>query len=408
MQLTNVEDIYPLSPMQEGMLFHSLYDPQSEVYFEQITFTLHGNLNVAAFQQAWQQVIARHPILRTLFLWEQLDTPLQVVRQQVALPWTVLDWRSVPVSEHEERLQEFRHADRAQGFDLSQAPLLRLNLICLSEHVYHFTWSFHHILLDGWSVATVIGEVFAYYRAARQEQTFSHAASRPYSDYIAWLQQQDLAQAQTFWRETLRGYTTPTPLGIDRVSAMTSKAPDFRDHTFHLSAATTAALQTFARQQQLTLNTLVQGAWALLLSHYSGEQDVVFGVTVSGRPATLAGVEAMVGLFINTLPLRVQDNPTQPLLSWLHALQTRQAEARQYDYTPLVQNPKLERGSTRTCPLREPARLRELPHRRVLGAKWQSGNRLSPGRGMDELSSHHHGVTRSQSHSASWLYDQPF
>ena len=118
---------------------------------------------------------------------------------------------------------------------------------------------------------------------------------------------------------------------------MTSKAPDFRDHTFHLSAATTAALQTFARQQQLTLNTLVQGAWALLLSRYSGEQDVVFGVTVSGRPATLAGVEAMVGLFINTLPLRVQDNPTQPLLSWLHALQTRQAEARQYDYTPLVQ-----------------------------------------------------------------------
>src|SRR5579863_2947234 len=337
MQLTNVEDIYPLSPMQEGMLFHSLYDPQSEVYFEQIAFTLRGNLNVVAFQRAWQHVIACHPILRTLFLWENLDTPLQVVRQQVALPWTVLDWRHVPASKHEEGLQGFMRSDRAQGFDLSQAPLLRLNLIRLSEDLYHFTWSFHHILLDGWSVATVIGVVFAYYRAARQEQTFSHTASRPYSDYIAWLQQQDLRQAETYWRETLSGFTTPTPLGINLISGRESEAPAYRDHTFHLSAATTTALQAFARQQQLTLNTLVQGAWALLLSHYSGQQDIVFGVTVSGRPAALAGVEAMVGLFINTLPLRTRIDPQQQLLPWLQSLQAGQAEARQFEYTPLVQ-----------------------------------------------------------------------
>src|SRR5579872_3617393 len=337
MQLTNVEDIYPLSPMQEGMLFHSLYDPQSEVYFEQIAFTLHGNLNVPAFRRAWEQIIARHAILRTLFLWEQLDTPLQVVRQQVTLPWTEQDWDHIPVTEHEQRLQDFLRTDRSESFDLSQAPLLRLYLIHLSEQEYHFSLSFHHILLDGWSVASVFGEVFSCYKAFCRGDIFPLPASRPYSDYIAWLQQQDLSQAEAFWRETLHGFTASTPLGVDLAADRELETADFRDHTFHLSATTSTTLQTFARQQQLTLNTLVQGAWALLLAHYSGQQDIVFGITVSGRPAALAGVEAMVGLFINTLPLRIQSDPQQQLLPWLHALQADQAEARQYDYTPLVQ-----------------------------------------------------------------------
>ena len=337
MQLTNVEDIYPLSPMQEGMLFHSLYDPQSEIYFEQIAFTLRGHLNVPALQQAWEQVIARHAILRTLFLWEQLDHPLQIVRQQVGLPWTEHDWRHLPMNEARVRLQNFLRADRSQGFDLSQAPLLRLHLTRLSEQESHFTWSFHHILLDGWSVATVFGEVFTCYNALCQGHTLPLPASRYYSDYIAWLQQQDISQAEAFWREALRGFTVPTPLSVDIPVRRESETPGFRDYIFRLSATTTTALQTFAHQQQLTLNTLIQGAWALLLSRYSGQQDVVFGITVSGRPATLAGVEAMVGLFINTLPLRTWVDLQQQLLPWLHTLQISQADARQFDHTPLVQ-----------------------------------------------------------------------
>ncbi len=334
----NLEAIYPLSPLQEGMLFHHLYAPQSEVYFEQVTCTLHGTMDVTAFKQAWLQVIAHQPTLRTLFLWEHLDTPLQVVRQQVDVPWTELDWCSLPSDEQDTQVQAKLRADRAQGFDLSQAPLLRLHLIRLSEQVTHFTWSFHHLLLDGWSASAVLGQVFACYEAARQGHTLSLPTGRPYRDYIYWLQQQDLAQAETFWRETLRGFTAPTSLHVALAApAKTAPKPDYADFVLRIPATTTAALQTLARQQQLTLNTLTQGAWALLLSRYSGEPDVVFGVTVAGRPATLAGVESMVGMFLNTLPLRARVEPQLRILPWLQSLQAQAAEARQYEYTPLVQ-----------------------------------------------------------------------
>jgi amino acid adenylation domain-containing protein len=205
----------------------------------------------------------------------------------------------------------------------------------LKEDTHHFTWSFHHLLLDGWSVSAVLGQVFASYEAARQGQPLRLPPSRPYRDYIAWLQQQDLSRAEVFWRQTLRGFTASTPLGVDRT--LTDSTSDYHDQVFYLPETTTAGLQAQARGQQLTLNTLVQGAWALLLSRYSGQVDVLFGVTVSGRPAALAGVEAMVGLFINTLPLRARVDPEQELLPWLHDLQAQQAEARQYEYSPLVQ-----------------------------------------------------------------------
>ncbi len=334
----DIEGIYPLSPMQQGMLFHSLYAPESEVYFEQVAYTLQGNLSVPAFQGAWQQVVARHPILRTLFLWERLETPLQVVCRHVALPWTMHDWRYLSSQEQPSQLEDFLRADRAESFDLSHAPLIRLSIIRLSEQSYHFTWSFHHLLLDGWSVATVINEVLTCYEAARQQQPVHLAASRPYRDYIHWLQQQDLTQAEAYWRQTLQGFTAPTPLCVDRPPTRESEpTQQYAIQQIQLSAATTTALQTLARQQQLTLNTLVQGAWALLLSRYSGEPDVVFGVTVSGRPSALFGVEFMVGLFINTLPLRAQINPQQRLLPWLQSLQVQQAEARQFEYSPLAQ-----------------------------------------------------------------------
>ncbi|HLX56092.1 MAG TPA: condensation domain-containing protein, partial [Ktedonobacteraceae bacterium] len=334
----NLEAIYPLSPLQEGMLFHHLYAPHSEVYFEQVTCTLRGNIDMRAFKQAWQEVIAHHPTLRTLFLWEHLDTPLQVVRQQVALPWTELDWRSLPSDEQNIQVQAIVSADRAQGFVLSQAPLMRLSIIRLRDQMTHFTWSFHHLLLDGWSASAVLGQVFACYEAARQGHTLSLPMSRPYRDYIHWLQQQDLVQAETFWRETLRSFTAPTSLRVALPTpTKTATEPDYADFVLRMPATTTAALQTLARQQQLTLNTLTQGAWALLLSRYSGEPDVVFGVTVAGRPATLAGVESMVGMFLNTLPLRARVEPQMHVLPWLQSLQAQAAEARQYEYTPLVQ-----------------------------------------------------------------------
>ncbi|HLG65646.1 MAG TPA: amino acid adenylation domain-containing protein, partial [Ktedonosporobacter sp.] len=237
-----------------------------------------------------------------------------------------------------EQLEQWLQADRAQGFDLGQAPLLRLTVHRLAQQRIHLTWSFHHLLLDGWSVSTLLSEVFACSQAYGQGRRLTLPVRRPYRDYIAWLQQQDLPQAEQFWRHWLRGFRRPTPLGVDRPGTSPHGASeDYHYQQVQLSAEMTANLQQLARQQQVTLNTLLQGAWALLLSRYSGQDDVVFGTTVSGRPPTLSGAEAMVGLFINTLPVRVQVSPQQRLLPWLQQLQARQAEARQYEYSPLVQ-----------------------------------------------------------------------
>lgn len=333
MSLKNIEDAYALSPMQQGMLFHSLSAPESGVYVEQMCFELHGSLNVAAFTQAWQQVIARHSVLRTACVWENLETPLQVVGRQVTLPRQELDWRRISSKEQQDKLAALLQSDRKRGFQLSQAPLMRLLLIRLADEVYHFIWSHHHLLLDGWSVAIILQEAIAYYKGFCEGKQSHLPTSRPYRDYIAWLQQQDISQAEAFWRKALSGFTSPTLLGDFTTN---QSHQNYTEQELRLSAATTTALNAFVKQHHLTLNILVQGAWALLLNRYSREQDVVFGATVSGRPPALVNVESMVGLFINTLPVRTQISPQLELLRWLQQLLAQQIEASQYEYTPLI------------------------------------------------------------------------
>jgi len=342
MSKRNIEAVYALSPMQLGMLFHSLYGPESGVYFEQLSCTLRGELDVRAFQHAWQRVVDRHPILRTAFVWKNLERMLQVVHRRVELSWEEQDWRDLSAAEQETRREAFLRADRARGFDLSRAPLMRLALFRTADDAHTFVWSHHHILLDGWSLPLVLKEVLTFYEAFHQGQDLRLEQPRPYGDYIAWLQQGDLAQAEAFWRHELAGFTAPTPLVVDRPLQYEGKADvDHEGQTAELEALlpvqTTAALQSLARQQALTMSTVVQGAWALLLSRYSGEDDVVFGATVSGRPADLQGVETMVGVFINTLPARVQVPSDGTVVDWLKTLQARWVEMRQYEYSPLLQ-----------------------------------------------------------------------
>lgn len=338
MKMDNLEDIYELSPLQQGLLFHTIYAPQSGVYFEQFSWTLKGDLNATALRQAWQRVVDRHSILRTAFYWQELEKPYQVVYGQIELPWEEQDWRHLDPGTQRDRLDAFLIDDRQKGFDLSQAPLMRLALFRLADDAYHLVWSSHHLLLDGWSESLIFKEVYAFYEAFCQGKELCLTQPRPFRDYIAWLHQQDLAKAEAFWRQMLKGFTTPTQLPVDRQSHnLPSQEEDYDWQRIHLSEAATIALQALARQHQLTLNTLVQGAWALLLSRYSGESDVVFGVTSSGRPTDLAGVESMVGIFVNTLPLRIQVPPDAALLPWLQQILALQIEVLQYEYSPLVQ-----------------------------------------------------------------------
>jgi surfactin family lipopeptide synthetase C len=334
-----VESIYPMSAMQQGMLFHSLYAPESGVYVEQITFVLNGTINVDAFQYAWQEVVDRYAVFRTLFVWKDRPTPLQVVVKNVALPWKYMDWQELSTAEQQKQLVELLARQREQGFALNQPPLMDCTLIKLSKEGYRFIWRHHHILMDGWGVPIILREFLSFYEAKVQGKTCYLPAPPPYRDYIVWLTAQDQETAMEFWRQTLQGFCASTPLGVDRLQSdnQRQQSSHYQERKLHVASNVTRALQSLAQQHRATLSTIVQAVWALLLSRYSGERDVVFGVTVSGRPGDLSGVEKMVGLFINTLPLRVQLSPAQRLIHWLEQIQESMVELQQYSYSSLFE-----------------------------------------------------------------------
>ena len=331
-----IEDIYALSPMQHGLLFHTLFAPDADTYFEQIACRIEGELDVAAFGRAWQEIVDRHAVLRSSFVWDGLKEPVQVVRRGVRFEIETRDMRGLSPAEQAERMEQLLGDERRRGFDLARAPLMRALLVRASDDAHHFVFGYHHILMDGWSMPLLLRDVLALYASHRRGRGLTAEGARPYRDYIAWLKAQDMSRAENYWRATLNGFTTPTPLPMRAVSKP-GAPPSHESRNLSLGVETTAALDAMARRHGLTLSTLVHGAWALLLSRYSGARDVVFGTTVSGRPAALDGVERMIGLFINTLPVRAEVEPAEDLVAWLKALQTRQLELREYEYSPLAQ-----------------------------------------------------------------------
>ena len=333
----DIEDIYPLSPMQEGLLFHSLYAPDSGVYVAQHSWTL-KNLNVEAFGRAWERMLERHQILRTAFIWKSVSRPLQVVFKHIELPLATYDWRHLPVGEQEVKLREHLILDRVKPFKLNVAPLMRLALIHLPEDDCYFIWTQHHILVDGWCLSILLKEAMMFYEAFTQGRQLDLDQPPPYRNYVAWVERQESSKAEAFWRHALKGFTSPTALRVESQGAKRAEpGTSYSEKQIILSPQLTGDLQRAAREQQLTLNTLVLGAWALLLSHHSGQPDVAFGTTVSGRPSELAGVESMVGLFINVLPMRAQIRRDLFTREWLAGLQSQQAAMREQGYCPLAQ-----------------------------------------------------------------------
>jgi amino acid adenylation domain-containing protein len=335
----NIEDIYELSPLQQGMLFHSIYEPDSRAYFEQISMPFYGRLDSRAFTLAWERIADRHTVLRTSFHWEHIDKPVQVVHRGVRIPIDWQDWSNSSPMVRARRLAGYLNKDRDTRFDISRAPLMRLGVIRFSEEEFRIIPSFHHILLDGWSYQLLEEELWKLYEGFCSGQPTILEPVRPYSDYIGWLQKQDLANAENFWRQSLQGFTAPTTFASVYREAGVESDPANAEHAsfeIQLSPESTQALQTLARKHRLTTNTLVLGAWAIQLSRYCGEQDVLFGAVVSGRPAELPGVESMVGLFINTLPLRVAVPADDLFIPWLQRLQKLQLEVRKYEYSPML------------------------------------------------------------------------
>ncbi|HET9380237.1 MAG TPA: non-ribosomal peptide synthase/polyketide synthase [Streptomyces sp.] len=332
-----VEDVYPLTPMQAGMLFHSLMDPEGRTYVNQAQMVLHGVTDPHALAEAWQRTADANPILRTRLVWQETATPLQVVERRAIVPVTHHDWSGRPAEECARRTESLLEADRRAGIDLGAAPLMRLTLIRLAPDRVRVVWTFHHVLLDGWSAAQVFDEVFERYAALTAGHRPQVPDRAPFADYLRWLAAQDGARAELHWRETLAGFAVPTALPRDRRPADAHRTSSSGTVRVALGQETSARLKDTAQRAGLTVNTMLQGAWALLLHHYGGGDDIVFGTTVSGRPAELPGVTSMVGLFINTLPTRLRIDVRRPLLDWLREVQAAQSEARRHDFVSLAQ-----------------------------------------------------------------------
>ncbi|WP_438868773.1 non-ribosomal peptide synthetase [Pseudomonas sp. L1(2025)] len=338
-----IEDVYPLTPMQEGLLLHTLLEPGTGLYYMQDRYRINSALDPERFAQAWQAVIARHEALRASFCWNVGEDMLQVIHKPGSTPIEYLDWSHDPEAEQEPRLQALLKAEREAGFDLlNQAPF-HLRLIRVGEARYWFMMSNHHILIDAWCRSLLMNDFFDIYMALGEGREAQLATPPRYRDYIAWLQRQNLNEARQWWQQNLQGFERTTPIPSDR--------PFLREHAGHsggmvvgdcytrLDARDGAQLRELAQAHQLTVNTFAQAAWALVLRRLSGDRDVLFGVTVAGRPVEMPEMQRTVGLFINSIALRVklpQDDQPCSVRQWLSGLLDSNMQLREYEYLPLV------------------------------------------------------------------------
>ena len=340
LDLRGVEDIYPLSPMQQGMLFHAVRDGENDAYVNQVGLELLG-FDADKLRTAWQAVNDRHAALRTGFVWQNLSgAAQQVVHRHVKVPFIEEDWRNrtaaLERAELDAALAEVARRERESGFDVSQPPLQRVRLIRLDDERHWLIWTHHHIFVDGWSSARLVAEVMQHVNGGALP-----AVQGSYRDYIAWLQGRDHASAEKFWRDALAGIEAPTLLANTVATNKANEAAGHSSIALAVNAELTERLKSFAKRERVTLNTLVQAAWAQLLRRHSGQAVVCFGVTVSGRPAELPGSEEMVGLFINTLPIVDAPNPQAGVGDWLRQLQDQNLALREHGWTPLYEIQRL-------------------------------------------------------------------
>jgi amino acid adenylation domain-containing protein/non-ribosomal peptide synthase protein (TIGR01720 family) len=317
--VSTLEDLYPLSPMQQGMLFHTLYEPEVGAYISQLRLDIQG-LDPERFASAWQSAVARHDILRSSFHWQGLDTAHQAIVRLVVLPLEVIEATDTDA---------LADAERVQGFELGVAPLFRLKLVRTGADDWHLIYTSHHILMDGWSNAQLLAEVIQHYADGQSLP----APSGQYRDYLGWLQQQSAAAGEQFWKAALAPLEAPTLLAEALRPPVGAEGTE--EYRVSLDTCSTQRLAEFARQQKVTLNTVLQTAWSLLLQRYTGQDCVVFGATVAGRSAPLPGIEEQLGLFINTLPLVCAMKPDQTVSQWLGELQGLNLAMREFEHVPL-------------------------------------------------------------------------
>ena len=333
MNAQNIAAISALTPTQEGILFHVIKAPERRAYHSQFSALMHGPLDEPKWLAAWTAVIARHAILRTLFTWQGRDKPLQLVRHHVETPWQTLDWRDASMPEQDAQLTALLQRDRDLGFDLTSAPLLRCLSIRLGETSWRFVLSFHHLILDGWSMRLIIDDARRFYRQRMAGDTIDTTPAPSFTRFVEWHEQRDGADDERFWQHRLGTFASPVFPDVSDGQPPQSNSHVLVEST--LDGAVRAALTQMCREQRVTQSSLVSAAWALTLAAYTQQEDLVFGITMAGRPSPLDDVEKMAGLFINTLPLRVGWQRQDTVDAFVQHVHARQIELRGVESSPL-------------------------------------------------------------------------
>jgi len=331
----NLKDVYPLSPLQEGMLFHAMLEDGLAAYFMQISFGIDGELDLALFEACWNMLFLRHDILRTVFIHKGADRPLQVVVREGRVDFRYEDISTLPEERQSKRLAKARKRDRDEGFDPTAKVPMRVNVFKKGERSFEVLWSYHHILIDGWCAGILMSEFFRTYDTLRRGGVPDADPAAPFGAYIRWIENLDRPATIEYWRDYLRGYDRSAVLPRRDIQ---EEAKEFCPETviLEIDVQTGKALKRFSAGHQVTLNTVIQAVWGLVLSRYSGSDDVVFGATISGRPAQVADIEKMAGLFINTVPVRIKLKPEKTVAQLIRDVQADALKSEPHHYCSLA------------------------------------------------------------------------
>ena len=335
MENNKISKIYPLSPMQKGILFHSLID-EGPSYFEQVEFTIEGDLDVVSFQKSVQHLVDRHDIFRTVFIHKKIQTPRQVVLRKLNIEVHYEELVEKAETTKRDYIDYFKVKDKERGFDLSKDLLMRFSVFKTNSNAYQIVWSYHHILMDGWCTDIVLKEILHIYKSIKHNMEISLPKVNPYYKYIEWLNEKDEEVAKEYWGKRLQDYEEQALIPYSRTLAGKYTYQE-KEMLFTLSQEVTKAFYDLAKKLKVTTSNLFQSIWGILLQKYNNSSDVVFGSVVSGRSSEIDGIENMVGLFINTIPVRVTLPETQKFIDLVQQVQHYAVQSEGYEYIPLAE-----------------------------------------------------------------------
>ncbi|MGG3871097.1 non-ribosomal peptide synthase/polyketide synthase [Brevibacillus laterosporus] len=332
----NIAKVYPLTPLQEGMLFHSILDEQTSAYYLQMTATIQGDFDLPLFQQSMNKLIENYEVLRTAFVYQNLQRARQVVFKERKMQVYFEDITRFADDEQKEYIETYKNKGKDQGFHVTKDVLMRAAIFKTGDHSYQFVWAFHHIIIDGWGLGILIHKLLSYYAVLKANKSIPREVSKPYSEYIKWLEKQNKEEALKYWNQYLEGYELHTEFSKNKPQTG-QRSYELKETLFTLDQETTKNLQQIANRNQATLSNVFHAVWSVLVSKYKNTEDVVFGSVVSGRPPGIQGIENMVGLFINTIPTRLSVNPLLSFQEVINKARENAIQSTKYDYAPLYE-----------------------------------------------------------------------